>query len=556
MTQTQQRPSSGPVKGVPEVDAVVVGAGLSGLYMLYKLRGQGLRVQVFEKGDGVGGTWFWNRYPGARVDVKSMDYSFSFDADLEQDWEWTEKYPPQDELLRYINHVADRFDLRRDIKLGTRVTEAVFDEDVERWHVRTDQGDQLSTQYVVMATGCLSASKVPEVPGLDLFRGRWFHTGHWPKEGVDFSGQRVGVIGTGSSGVQAIPLIAGQAAELTVFQRTPNFVLPARNHPIDPEHQRSTKARYGEVRQAARESGFGIAVPTPTKSALEVTPAERAARYESVWYDEDNSLVDMLVSYTDMITDKAANDTAAQYVRDRIAEIVEDPETAAALQPHDHPFGTKRPCLGTDYYETFNLPHVRLVNVRRTPIVEITHRGLRTTQEEFEFDDLVFATGFDAMTGALTAVDIRGRGDVQLADKWHAGPRTYLGIQVAGFPNLFTITGPGSPSVLSNMITSIEQHVEWVADAIAAMRAEGLSTMEPTVEAEDAWTAHVDEVGHMTLYPTADSWYMGSNVPGKPRVFMPYIGGVGAYRQKCDEVAANGYEGFVRTPARVAVGAG
>jgi cation diffusion facilitator CzcD-associated flavoprotein CzcO len=552
MTQTQSGPST--VRGLPEVDAVVVGAGFSGLYLLHKLRGMGLRVQVFEKGDGVGGTWFWNRYPGARVDVKSMDYSFSFDSDLEQQWEWTEKYPPQDELLRYVNHVADRFDLRRDIKFNTRVTEAVFDEDVERWHVRTDQGDQLSTQYVVMATGCLSASKVPEVPGLDLFRGRWFHTGHWPKEGVDFSGQRVAVIGTGSSGVQAIPLIAEQAAELTVFQRTPNFVLPARNHPIDPEHQRSVKARYDEVRQGARESAFGIAGATPTKSAFEVSAEEREQRYRSVWYDEDNSLVDLLASYTDMITDKAANDTAAQFVRDRIAEIVEDPETAAALQPHDHPFGTKRPCLGTNYYETYNLPHVRLVNVRKTPIVEITHHGLRTTQEEFEFDDLVFATGFDAMTGALTAVDIRGRGDVALKDKWHAGPRTYLGIQVAGFPNLFTITGPGSPSVLSNMMTSIEQHVEWVADAIAAMRAEGLSTMEPTVEAEDAWTAHVDEVGHTTLYPTADSWYMGSNVPGKPRVFMPYIGGVGPYRQKCDEVAANGYEGFVRRPAQVAAG--
>ncbi|SDC72603.1 cyclohexanone monooxygenase [Geodermatophilus telluris] len=553
MSQTHEQPSHA-VKGVPEVDAVVVGAGFSGLYLLHRLRGLGLRVQVFEKGDGVGGTWFWNRYPGARVDVKSMDYSFSFDSELEQEWEWTEKYPPQEELLRYVNHVADRFDLRRDIKFNTRVTEAVFDEDVERWHVRTDQGDQLSTRYVVMATGCLSASKVPEVPGLDLFRGRWFHTGHWPKEGVDFSGQRVAVVGTGSSGVQSIPLIAEQAVELTVFQRTPNFVVPAHNHPIDPDHQRSVKAEYDRHRQANRESGFGIAVPPATKGAFEATEEERQALWERAWYDRDNSLVTFLTGFTDMITSKEANDTAAQYVRDRIAEIVEDPETAAALQPHDHPFGTKRPCLGTNYYETYNLPHVRLVNVRKTPIVEITHHGLRTTQEDFEFDDLVFATGFDAMTGALTAIDIRGRGDVALKDKWHAGPRTYLGIQVAGFPNLFTITGPGSPSVLSNMMVSIEQHVEWVTDAIAAMEAEGLATMEPTVEAEDAWTAHVDEVGHMTLYPTADSWYMGSNVPGKPRVFMPYIGGVGPYRQKCDEVAANGYEGFVRRPARVAAG--
>jgi cyclohexanone monooxygenase len=553
MTQTHQQTT---VPGLREVDAVVVGAGLSGLYMLHRLRKQGLTVQVYEKGDGVGGTWYWNRYPGARVDVKSMDYSFSFDGDLEQEWEWTEKYPPQQELRGYINHVADRLDLRRDIRLETAVTEAVFDEESERWHVRTDRGDQVSAQFVVMATGCLSASKVPEVPGLDTFRGRWYHTGHWPEEGVDFSGQRVGVVGTGSSGVQAIPMIAEQAAELTVFQRTPNFVLPAHNHPIDPEHQRSVKARYGEYRQANRESAFGIAGPAPTKSALEASEEERHAYYSRVWHDRDNSLVDLLTGYTDMITNKEANDTAAQYVRDRIAEIVHDPETARMLQPTDHPFGTKRPCLGTNYYETYNLPHVRLVDVRKHPIVEITPKGLRTAEQEYEFDTLVFATGFDAMTGALTAVDIRGRDGVALKEKWAAGPRTYLGIQVAGFPNLFTITGPGSPSVLSNMIVSIEQHVEWVSDAIAALRAEGLATMEPAVESEDAWTQHVDEVGHMTLYPTANSWYMGDNVPGKPRVFMPYIGGVGIYRQKCDEVAANGYEGFVRSGPRVAVAAG
>jgi cation diffusion facilitator CzcD-associated flavoprotein CzcO len=545
-----------PVPGLREVDAVVVGAGLSGLYMLHRLRKQGLTVQVYEIGDGVGGTWYWNRYPGARVDVKSMDYSFSFDGDLEQEWEWTEKYPPQEELRRYINHVADRLDLRRDIQLETRVTEAVFDEEAARWHVRTDRGDQVSAQFVVMATGCLSASKVPEVPGLDTFRGRWYHTGHWPEEGVDFSGQRVGVVGTGSSGVQAIPLIAAQATELTVFQRTPNFVLPAHNHPIDPEHQRSVKARYAEYRQANRESAFGIAGPPATRSALEVSEEERNSYYSRVWHDRDNSLVDLLSGYTDMITNKEANDTAAQYVRDRIAEIVHDPETARMLQPTDHPFGTKRPCLGTNYYETYNLPHVHLVDVRKSPIVEITPKGLRTAEQEYEFDTLVFATGFDAMTGALTAVDIRGRDGVLLKEKWAAGPRTYLGIQVAGFPNLFTITGPGSPSVLSNMIVSIEQHVEWTSDAIAALRAEGLATMEPAVEAEDAWTQHVDEVGHMTLYPTANSWYMGDNVPGKPRVFMPYIGGVGPYRQKCDEVAANGYEGFVRSGRRVAVAAG
>lgn len=552
MTQTAQRPTTAAGSNEREVDAVVVGAGLSGLYLLHKLRGMGLTVQVYETGDGVGGTWFWNRYPGARVDVKSMDYSYSFDPTLEQEWEWTEKYPPQEELLRYIDHVADRYDLRRDIQFETRVTEAVFDEEAGRWMVRTDRGDQLSAQHLVMATGCLSTSKVPEVPGLESFTGRWYHTGHWPKDGVDFTGQRVGVVGTGSSGVQAIPLIAEQAAALTVFQRTPNFVLPARNHPIDAEHQRSVKARYADVRQGARESAFGIAGATPTKSAFDVSAEERAARYTAVWYDEDNNLVDMLASYTDMITSKEANDTAAQFVRDRIAEIVQDPEVAAMLQPHDHPFGTKRPCLGTNYYETYNLPHVRLVDVRKSPIVEITPKGLRTAEAEFEFDSLVFATGFDAMTGALTAVDIRGRDGVLLKEKWAAGPRTYLGIQVAGFPNLWTITGPGSPSVLSNMMTSIEQHVEWTAEAIGELRNKGLTTMEPTVEAEDAWTQHVDEAGHMTLYPSANSWYMGDNVPGKPRVFMPYIGGVGTYRATCDQAAAAGYEGFVRAGRPVA----
>jgi cyclohexanone monooxygenase len=361
--------------GLREVDAVIVGAGLSGLYMLHKLRGLGLSAQVYEAGDGVGGTWFWNRYPGARVDVKSMYYNYSFDTDLEQEWEWTEKYPPQQELLRYINHVADRFDLRRDIQLETRVTEAVFDEDSGRWDVRTDRGDQVSARYVVMATGCLSVPKLPEVPGQESFRGRCLHTGNWPEEDVDFTGQRVAVIGTGSSGVQIIPLIAERAAELTVFQRTPNFVLPARNHPIDPEHQRSVKARYPDVRKANRESGFGIAVPEATRPALEVPEEERTAFYESVWYDVDSQLVSMFTGYTDLLTSKEANDTAAQFIRDRIAEIVKDPEVAAALQPTDYPFGTKRPCLGTDYYETFNLPHVRLVNVRETPVVEMTPAG-------------------------------------------------------------------------------------------------------------------------------------------------------------------------------------
>jgi cation diffusion facilitator CzcD-associated flavoprotein CzcO len=527
------------------LDAVVVGAGLAGLYMLHRLRGAGFSVRVFEAGDGVGGTWYWNRYPGARVDVKSMEYSYSFSPELEQDWEWSEKYPPQPEVLRYVEHVADRFDLRRDIHFSTRVVAAAFDEAADVWEVRTDRGDRVRAQYLIMATGCLSAAKLPEVPGRDTFAGPTFHTGHWPPEGVDFTGQRVGVIGTGSSAVQSIPLIAERAAALTVFQRTPNFVLPAHNHPIDPGHQREVKARYRELREKTRRTRAGILADPPTKSALEVDDAERTARFTRAWTDPDNSLVDLTGSYTDLLLDRDANDTAAQFVRDRIAEIVDDPDTAAALQPTDYPIGTKRVCLGTNYYETYNLPHVRLVDLKKTPIVEITPAGVRTSDEEVELDALVFATGFDALTGPLLAVDIRGRGGVALADKWAEGPRTFLGLSVAGFPNLFTITGPGSPSVLSNMIVSIEQHVDWIADAVTALRGRGVRTIEATPDAEDTWTRTVDENARATLYPTANSWYMGANVPGKPRVFLPFIGGLPLYREACDEVAANDYRGFV-----------
>jgi cation diffusion facilitator CzcD-associated flavoprotein CzcO len=513
--------------------------------MLHRLRGAGFSVRVFEAGDGVGGTWYWNRYPGARVDVKSMEYSYSFSPELEQDWEWSEKYPPQPEVLRYVEHVADRFDLRRDIHFSTRVVAAAFDEAADVWEVRTDRGDRVRAQYLIMATGCLSAAKLPEVPGRDTFAGPTSHTGHWPPEGVDFTGQRVGVIGTGSSAVQSIPLIAEQAAALTVFQRTPNFVLPAHNHPIDPEHQREVKARYRELRARTRRTRAGILASPPTQSALEVDDAERTARFTRAWTDPDNSLVDLTGSYTDLLLNRDANDTAAQFVRDRIAEIVHDPDTAAALQPTDHPIGTKRVCLGTGYYETYNLPHVRLVDLKKTPIVEITPAGVRTSEEEVALDALVFATGFDALTGPLLAVDIRGRGGKALADKWAEGPRTFLGLSVAGFPNLFTITGPGSPSVLSNMIVSIEQHVDWIADAVTALRGRGVRTIEATPEAEDTWTRTVDENARATLYPTADSWYMGANVPGKPRVFLPFVGGLPLYREACDEVAANDYRGFV-----------
>ncbi len=529
------------------VDAVVVGTGFSGLYLIHRLRQLGMSVVAFEAGTDVGGTWYWNRYPGARVDVDSLSYSFSFSPDLEQEYEWHDKYPGQPEILRYAQHVADRFDLRRDIVFRTRVTALTFDEDDSTWTVRTEQQDAVQARFVIMATGCLSSSKMPEISGLDSFKGATYHTAHWPHEGVDFTGLRVGVVGTGSSGVQSIPMIAEQATDLTVFQRTPAYSLPARNRPLRQDEIDRMKADYRNYRQAQKESGFGVPVPPATKSALEVTEEERQTAFEHAW--ESGSLVNLLTSYTDLATNQEANDTAKEFIHRKIAQLVTDPQVAADLCP-DYPVGTKRPCLDTNYYETYNRPNVHLVNLQRTPLVEVTERGIRTSQQEYQFDAIVYATGFDAMTGSLTNVDIRGRAGTSLKESWSAGPRTYLGLGSAGFPNLFMITGPGSPSVLSNMVVSIEQHVDWVVDAIEHLDSHDLASIEPTVQAQDEWVDHVNLIASFTLYPKANSWYMGANVPGKPRVFMPYAGGVGAYRQKCDQVAANGYEGFVLAPLR------
>jgi cation diffusion facilitator CzcD-associated flavoprotein CzcO len=526
------------------VDAVIVGAGFAGLYALHKLRGLGFTAQVFEAGDGVGGTWYWNRYPGARCDVESMDYSYSFSDELQQEWRWTERYAAQPEILQYANHVADRFDLRRDIQCSTRVTSARWDEARGRWTIETDRGDQVSAQFCIMATGCLSDPQLPDIEGRDSFRGRYYHTGRWPHEGVDFTGQRVGVIGTGSSAIQSIPIIAGQAAHLYVFQRTPNYSMPANNAPLDPEYEREVKANYGDFRRQARESRVGFVTERSGDSALAVPPEERQLEYERRWR---RGGLGFSATYADLLLDKRANDTAAEFFRAKIREIVKDPDVAASLTPTDYPLGTKRLCVDTDYYATFNRENVTLVDLRKTPIAAITPAGVRTTGQEYAVDSVVFATGFDAMTGALLNIDIRGRSGQRLQDKWAAGPRTYLGLAVAGFPNLFMITGPGSPSVLSNMIVSIEQHVDWIADCLTYLRARGLATIDATVPAEDAWVAHVNEVGHQTLYPRANSWYMGANVPGKPRVFLPYIGGVGTYRQICNDVAAKGYEGFTLT---------
>ena len=524
------------------LDVVIVGAGFSGLYLLHKLRGMGFSARVFEAADGVGGTWYWNRYPGARVDIESQEYSYSFSDELQDDWRWTERYAAQPELLSYLNHVADRFDLRKDIQLETRVSSAVFDEAAGRWTVSTDQGDLVSARFCIMATGCLSVTNDPKFEGMETFKGKSYHTGRWPHGGVDFTGQRVGVIGTGSSAIQSIPQIAAQADRLYVFQRTPNYSVPAHNGPIDPHKVEEWKTHRAELRQKARESGAGIVAVEPTEqSALAVSDAERREVFESRWKRGGFAIGG---AFIDTAIDPAANATAAEFVAGKIRAIVKDPKTADILTPKTYPFGTKRLCVDIGYYETFNRGNVTLVDLSNAPIEAITPAGLRTSEADYALDSIVYAIGFDAMTGALNAIDIRGRGGQSLREKWAGGPLTYLGLMVAGFPNLFTMTGPGSPSVLSNMVVSIEQHVEWISNLLAYMGDRQLSVIEASPQAEAGWVAHVNEVADMTLYPKANSWYLGANVPGKPRVFMPYVGGVGVYRQLCDDVAAKGYEGF------------
>ncbi|WP_421988368.1 flavin-containing monooxygenase [Roseococcus sp.] len=535
-----------------DFDVVVVGAGFAGMYMLHRLRGLGLSAVVLEAGEDVGGTWYWNRYPGARCDVESMQYSFSFSEELQQEWRWSERFAAQPEILRYASHVADRFDLRRDIRFHTRVVSAVFDEAAARWTVRTEQGAVISARHCVMATGCLSNARKPEFPGLESFRGRSYHTGQWPHEGVDFTGLRVGVIGTGSSAIQAIPVIARQARHVTVFQRTPNFSIPSRNREMDEDYEQSWKGDYPARRVKARQMRTGIDYPINPTPAMEASEAERRREYEARW---ERGGTAFMASFGDLILDEKANATAADFVRGQIRATVKDPAVAELLCPHNHPIGTKRICVDTEYYETFNRENVSLVDVRSAPIEAVTPEGLRTAEAGYELDALVFATGFDAMTGTLLAMDIRGRDGLTLGEKWAAGPVTYLGLMTAGFPNLFLVTGPGSPSVLSNMIVSIEQHVDWIAGALAHGKAREIETMEATDQAETQWVAHGNEVAQRTLYPRANSWYMGVNVPGKPQVFMPYIGGVGAYREICDAVAAKGYEGFRLERRRAAAAA-
>ena len=522
-------------------DVLIVGAGFSGLYLLRRLRQRGLDAHLVDRAPSVGGTWYWNRYPGCRCDVESMTYSYSFDEALEQEWSWSTRYADQPEILRYLNHVADRFDLRRNIQLETSVTAARWDEDASLWRVTTNHGE-LTARWFVMATGCLSVPNTPRFPGLDRFEGAWYHTAGWPEAGVDFTGQRVGIIGTGSTGIQTIPQVAAQAEHVTVFQRTPNFSIPAWNGPMDPAAEAARKAIYRETRATARRGPTGDIWPESTSTALAVSAEEREAEYERRWHEGSFSF---LSAFHDITTDEAANETAAEFVRDKIRATVTDPAVAELLCPYDHPLGTKRLCVDTDYYATYNRPNVTLVDIKDAPIEEITKAGLITGGTEYAFDSLIFATGFDGMTGALLAVDIRGRDGQSLRDLWAEGPHSYLGLTVHGFPNLFTMTGPGSPSVLSNMMTAIEQHVEWVDECIGHLSAQGQTTIEATADAQADWDQQVHDEAYATLYPRAASWYMGANIPGKPRVFLPYIGGVGKYTEICADVAADDYRGFV-----------
>ena len=539
--------SSHSTNGRPDLDVIVVGAGFGGLYALHRLRGLGLKVRVFEAGAGVGGTWFWNRYPGCRCDIESLEYSYSFSPELEQDWEWTERYASQPEILGYLNHVADRFDLRRDIQLSTRIAAARFDEAHGRWTIRTDGGVELTACWVVMATGCLSAPNTPPFPGQESFEGSVYHTGRWPHEGVDFAGQRVAVIGTGSSAIQAIPIIAEQAAHLVVLQRTATYTVPARNRPLDPAEQLGVKAAYPAFRDGARQQLAAAYFHGREQSALEASPEERRSVYDERW---NRGGACFGGSFSDLLLDPDANATAANYIRGRISEIVRDPETADRLKP-SQVFACKRLCFDTGYYETFNRANVSLVDVGAAPIEALTPKGVRTGDGEIEVDSIVFATGFDAMTGALSRIDIRGRGSLPLTEAWAEGPRAYLGLMTAGFPNLFLLTGPGSPSVLTNMVMSIEQHVDFIADCIERLTGDGLDVIEAARPAQDAWIEQVNAIADSTLYPRCNSWYLGANVAGKPRVFMPYLGFPG-YVAKCREVVERGYEGFRRSRADAA----
>jgi len=528
------------------LDAIIIGAGFSGMYQLYCLRERlGLRARVLEAGHGVGGTWFWNRYPGARCDSESHSYMYYFSKELVDEWEWSERYPQQPEILRYLNHVADRFSLRDDIQLNTRVQSARFDMDQQHWVVTTQQGATFTSRFLITAVGCLSSANIPNMPGLDTFDGEWFHTGQWPHEGVDFSGKRVGVIGTGSTGIQAIPVIAEQAAHLTVFQRTANYSIPARNAPLTPEFKQYAKQNSDEIRHTMNSNTNAHPFRIADRRATQTAEADRQSIYEAAW---EKGGLQFRATFDDLLLDEAANATAANFIREKILATVADPVKAEILSTIDHPFAAKRPPIDSFYFETYNRTNVDLIDLRATPIERITERGVQTSAGEVELDILVFATGFDAMTGSLLKIQIEGKDGRTLREEWRGGPRTYLGLQTPGFPNFFTITGPGSPSVLCNLPPAIEQHVNWITECIDHMQRDDLKLIEATEDAANDWVDQVNAAANATLLAQVKhSWYLGGNVPGKPKVFMPYAGGFARYIDICNRVTANHYEGFTRS---------
>ncbi|MBP6020717.1 MAG: NAD(P)/FAD-dependent oxidoreductase [Burkholderiaceae bacterium] len=525
------------------LDVVVIGAGFAGVYALYRLRKLGFKVRVYEAASGVGGTWFWNKYPGARCDVESTEYSYSFSKELEQEWNWTERYAGQPEILRYINHVVDRYDLSPDIQLNTRITSLVYTHEGNRWAATTDQGDVVSATFCVMATGNLSVPKPANIKGLESFSGDIYHTGLWPSNNLDLSGKRVGVIGTGSSGIQAIPLLAEQAEQLYVFQRSPNYCFPARNRVLEPEYLANIKANYPTLRATARNSASGNALYNiPQKPALSVHADERLALYEERW---SAGGLNFLRAYTDLVTDKDANKTAQDFIAAKIQNTVDDSVTADALIPRDHYLGSKRPCTGTNYYETYNRNNVTLVNVRSDPITQIVANGIQTEQGQYDVDVIVLATGFDAITGALKNIAISVDHDKTLAEAWVAGPKAYLGLMTAGFPNFFLVTGPGSPSILTNMLPAIEQHVDWIGHCLQHLRTHGFNCIDVDAAYQNDWAQHLNEQAAKTLLPLSSSWYVNRPVAGEPLVFPLYVGSFGVYTDKCDQVAADNYTGFI-----------
>ena len=510
-------------KHLPDtIDALIVGAGFAGLFMLHELRTRGYSTKVFEAGDEIGGTWYWNRYPGARCDVESAHYSYSFSHELQQQWHWSERFATQQEILRYLNHVADRLDLRKDIQLGTRVTSILYDEDLSQWTITTNHGDHIVARFCIMATGCLSIPKDPDIKGLDQFKGNIYSTSKWPKEDVNFIDRRVAVIGTGSSGIQCIPIIAKQAAHLYVFQRTPNFVLPLEDDSVNIEHdEEDSKSKDNQ-------------------SPHQILKSDEE-RYDAAWR---KGVLAFLTLFKGKVNDKATNEVISNFIRAKIRETVKDPVVAEALLPYDHYFGVKRPCVGLHYYETYNRDNVKLVDIRNKNIDEITLTGIQIGDNHYEVDDIILALGFDAITGAMQHIDIRGRSGKILREKWSIKPRTLLGIMIAGFPNLFTITGPGSPVDLGNMIPHIEQNVKWITKCMEHLKKHHIDSIEPTINAQNDWMDHVDMVASQTLYVTSNTWYNGSNIPGKPRVFMPYAGGFLNYLMMCKRVEMNDYKNF------------